>query len=200
MDYTTLQLVKDAMQSKETVQDTVLQSFITRASRYLDTLCTSQPNVVDYFKLEAVTDEILTNGVINFRGDLAVFPHKPVITSVSSLSYRFSLRDGWTSGNTEWVSCEQTMAVFEGGLPSSEKIYVKLSYTGGLAADVPSLPQDFVDLATVMTIRLYKEARSGMGDSVGVAELGKLVYTKAFPIRVLETLNIGNYMRIAPWI
>lgn len=199
MDYTTLTLVKEAMQSTETVQDSVLSSFITRASRYLDKLCTSQNNAANYFATETLTDEMLTNGVIDYRGNLTLFPHKPVINSVSALSYRYSLRDSWQAANTAYISIQQEMVVFEGALSYSEQVYAKISYIGGLGASVTDLPQDLVDLATVMTIRLYKEARSGLGDSIGVAELGELVYTKAFPQRVLEMLNIANYARIAPW-
>jgi hypothetical protein len=201
MDYTTLPLVKEAMQSTETVQDTVLSAFITRASRYLDKLCTSQSNVVDYFKAETITDEILTNGVVDGNGILTVFPHKPVTSSVASLSLRSSLRSSYQEASLDLVLPMQSMVIFEGSLPSGlSPLYVKLTYTGGLGATVADLPADFVDLATIMTVRLYKEARSGLGDSIGVAELGTLTYTKAFPIRVLSQLNIGNYMRTAPWI
>lgn len=199
MDYTTLTLVKEAMQSTETVQDPVLSTFITRASRYLDKLCTSQNNVSNYFATETITDEILTNGVINYRGDLTIFPHKPAVNSVSALSYRYSLRDSWQTANVDWLSLQQEMVVFEGALSYSEQVYAKISYIGGLGATVADLPADLVDVATVMTIRLYKEARSGLGDTIGVAELGELVYTKAFPQRVLEMLNIANYARTAPW-
>jgi hypothetical protein len=199
MDYTTLAHVKAAMDSKETVQDNLLSEFITRASRYIDRICTSQPNVSDYFKLETVTDEVLTNGVIDHRGDLCVFPHKSVTVNVMSLSYRFSLKDSWSVADPALVLPMQEMVLYEGSLPSSTVIYTRMTYNGGLGADVASLPKDFVDLATIMAIRLYKEARTGLGDSIGVAELGMLVYTKAFPQRFLDTLNIGGYMRTAPW-
>lgn len=200
MDYTTVDLVKESMDGKETTQDLVLAKFVTRASRYLDKLCTSQPDVSNYFMLETIANEELTNGVVDYAGNLTVFPHKPVITSVSAIEYRYSLRDSWTAGNAAWVSCQQSMVVFEGSMSPSDRIYTRISYTGGLAAAVADLPPDFVDLATVMTIRLYKEARSGLGDSIGVAELGELIYTKAFPQRVMDMLNTAYYMRTAPWI
>lgn len=200
MDYTTLEKVKASMDSQESVQDLILADFITRASRYIDRLCTSEVDVVDYFKAETITDEILTNGVINSWGDLAVFPHKPITSSVSAFAYRMSLKAPWITGNTSWISCQKSIVVYEGQLDYTDRIYVKLTYTGGLGADVASLPADLVDLATLMTIRLYKEARSGLGDTIGVAELGTMVYTKAFPTRFLQTLNVGNFMRTAPWI
>jgi hypothetical protein len=200
MDYTTLTLVKQAMDSKENTEDAVLSDFIVKASRYLDKLCTSQSNVADYFKREDVVDEVLTNGVVDWAGRLAIFPHKPIINSIASLSYRYSLRDPYIVGDINFVSLEQEMAVFEGNLTYSDRIYTKISYNGGLGATTTDLPGDLIDLATTMTVRLYKEARSGLGDSIGVAELGMLVYTKAFPQRVLEMLNVAMYARIAPWI
>ena len=200
MDYTTLADVKSAMDSKETVADAVLADYITKASRYLDQLCTSQPNVADYFKAETIIDEVLTNGVVDFSGRLTVFPHKPVVTAVTAIAYRYSLRNPWVVGDPTLVQPMQEMVIYEGALTSADMIYTKITYTGGLGATVTDLPKAFVDLATVMTVRLFKEARSGLGDSIGVAELGMMVYTKAFPQRVLDMLNVANYARIAPWI
>lgn len=200
MDYTDLTRVKQAMQSSETEQDSVLSTFITRASRYLDKLCTSQSNANDYFKAEDVVDEILTNGVVDGQGILTLFPHKPIVSSIASLSYKYSLRESYREADLSLTLPLQTMIIYEGAFPSGTFVYAKVSYHGGLGATLADLPEDFIDLATIMTIRLYKEARSGLGDSIGVAELGTLTYTRAFPIRVLSQLNIGNYMRTAPWI
>lgn len=200
MDYTTLELVKQAMKSTETYQDSTLQFYISAASRYIDNLCTSQPNVADYFKLEAITDEVLSNAVVDYMGILTVFPHKPRFASIQSLSYRYSMRSAYQSCDTSWISLEGEMVRWEGNLPSGTAPQVKISYTGGFAATPEALPKSFQDIATTMTIRLFKEARSGLSDAIGVSELGLLVYTKAFPTRVLETLQIGEFMRIAPWI
>ena len=71
--------------------------------------------------------------------------------------------------------------------------------TGAPAVRRRLMEMGITTAATVQAIRLYKEARSGLGDSIGVAELATMVYTKAFPQRVTETLNVGNYARIAPW-
>ena len=49
----------------------------------------------------------------------------------------------------------------------------------------------------MLALRYWKEAHAGMGDSVGVAELGKLVYTKAIPDEVLRIL--GPYSWTVPW-
>jgi hypothetical protein len=200
MDYTDLATVKSYMDAQEIVADTILPGFITTASRDIDRLCTSQPNVVDYFKQEDVVDEVLTNGVIDFAGRLTVFPHKPIINSVSALSYRFSLRDSFITADPLLCSVEQEMVVFEGAVPSSEKVYVKISYNGGLATSTSGLPADLRDITALQAIRLFKEARSQLADQIGVAELGIMVYTKAFPVRVMDTLQVGGYVRMAPWI
>lgn len=199
MDYTTLPLVKAAMDSTESYQDSTLSFYITAASRLLDNLCTSQPGVQDYFKLESISNEELTNAVVDSAGVLTCFPHKPRFTSVESLSYRFSLRNSWQTANPAYIFLDGEMVRWEGSLPSGTTPFVKISYTGGLAATVDALPKSFTDLATMMAVRLFKEARSGYGDSIGVAELGILKYTQAFPIRIVETLQIGEWMRMAPW-
>lgn len=199
MDYTDLTNVKESLDSQIPAADTILPPWITKASRYLDRLCTSQPNVVDYFKLETITNEALTNGKIDGSGRLTLWPHKPVIQSVSALSFRCSLRENWRTADLSLVSVEQEAVVYEGNLFYSDKVYAKVSYTGGLGTVLADLPQDLIDLATVQTVRLYKEARSGLGDAIGIQELGQLVYTKAFASRVLDTLNNG-YMRVVPWI
>lgn len=200
MDYTDIINLKQAMNSNEiTVQDVALYGYITKASRLLDRLCTSQPNVVNYFMTEDVTDEILTNGVIDYAGRLSFWPHKPIINSVTSLSYRFSPRSPWTEADLTLLSLEQETVVYEGSLWPSERPYVKVSYNGGLGTTLAEFPLDFVDVATVMAVRLFKEERAGLSDTIGVAELGRLEYTKAFPQRVMDTLNIGGYIRTAPW-
>jgi hypothetical protein len=200
MDYTDLAKVKSYMDSQESANAAaILPQFISAASRDLDKLCTSQPNVSDYFLQEDVVDEVLTNGVIDWMGRLTVFPHKPIVNSVVSLSYRFQLRDSYVVADTTLISVEQEMVVFEGQLPYSEKCYVKISYNGGLGLTTADLPLDLQDIAAVQAVRLFKEARSQLGDSIGVAELGTMVYTKAFPIRVIDTLQVGGYVRIAPW-
>lgn len=199
MDYTTLERVKSAMGAEETRGDAIISDYITRTSRLLDRLSTSQPNVSNYFMQEDITDEILTNGVINWMGELAFYPHKPVINSISALAYRFSLHDTWRDADPTYVICEEESVTFEGPLPQTQRVFVKVSYNGGLAESVEDLPADLIDIATAQTIRLFKEERSGMSDIVGVVELGTLSYSKAFLQRVTDTLNAGGYARIAPW-
>jgi len=197
MDYTDLARVKSAMDSQETTSDTVLSDYITRASRAIDLLITGMPGVADYFLEEDIIDEVLTNGVVDFAGRLTVWPHKPIISAVTALSYRSSLRDSYKDADINYISTEYESVVYEGSIPYAEKMFVKISYTGGMAEEEDDLPKDLIDLATLMSVRGYKEARSGVGDSIGVAELGTLVYTKAYPVRAVEVIR--HYARLAPW-
>ena len=197
MDYTDTTKVIAAMGSGSPAAPTILAPYVTRASRYLDRLAVGLQNVSDYFKAESIANEVLTNGAIGMHGDLTVYPHKPIVNSVSALAWRFRLSDPYEDADLTRISVEQEAVVYEGALVYSEKVYVKISYNGGLGTNVASLPEDLVDLATLMAIRLYKEERTGLADSIGVAELGTMMYTKAFPVRVIETLQA--YSRIAPW-
>jgi len=120
--------------------------------------------------------------------------------SIQSLSYRFSMRDSWQVADLNWAMSLGEMVQWEGNLPSGTTPLVKISYTGGLAASVDALPKSFTDLATMLVVRFFKEARTGYGDSIGVAELGTLKYTEAFPARLIESINVGEWARMAPWI
>jgi len=201
MDYTSLDEVHYAMQGDDTItgQDTMLSSYITRASRLIDTLCAGVPSVqsVNYFMQEDVANEYLTNGVIG-NGSLTVYPHKSVVNSVASLSFKYHLKDAWTIADLASVSPEGDSVYYEGRLPYQERVYVQISYNGGLATTQPDLPEDFIDLATMIAVRLYKEARGNYTDAIGIAELGTMIYTKAFPARFLEILPM--YQRTTPWM
>ena len=201
MDYTSLDEVHYAMQGDDTItgQDTMLSSYITRASRLIDTLCAGVPSVqsVNYFMQEDVANEYLTNGVIG-NGSLTVYPHKSVVNSVASLSFKYHLKDAWTIADLASVSPEGDSVYYEGRLPYQERVYVQISYNGGLATTQPDLPEDFIDLATMIAVRLYKEARGNYTDAIGIAELGTMIYTKSFPARFLETLPM--YQRTTPWM
>lgn len=200
MDYTTVDRVKSYMDSKEQVIgiDLLLAFFVTVASRQIDKLCTSQNNAIDYFKKEDVVDELLINAYVS-NGILIVYPHKSIVNSVVELSYRIDMRSGWTIADLSIAYADHDSIRFYGNVPFAEPVFVKVSYNGGLATTTAGLPQDLQDLAALEAVRLYKEARSGLGDSIGVAELGTLQYTKAFPTRLLQSLNTFGYARIARW-
>lgn len=198
MDYTTLQRVKDAMDSQETVKDTVLSEYITRASRMIDRYATGiEADSDNYFTQETKTGEVLTNGDIDYAGRLICYPHKPIITSVSQLQYRFSLKDAWQIADINLVIPLHERVVFEGDLDWNEFNYVSIDYTGGLSTTTDGLPLDLIDLATMLAVRFYKEARSGLGDSIGVAELATLTYTKALPLRFQKMME--QYKRVTRW-
>lgn len=199
MDYTTLARVKSYMQGIETAQDTLLSYFVTTASRQIDKFCTSQPNAMDYFKKEDIADEPALNNVYITNGLLTVWPHKSIINTVASINYRYSLRTGWIAADMSLAYVDRDSVQVEGGFPFSDRVYVQVSYNGGLSTDTAGLPEDLQDMTAVETVRLYREARSNLGDSIGVAELGTLQYTKAFPIRLLESLEKFGYVRIASW-
>ena len=74
-------------------------------------------------------------------------------------------------------------------------VRTKMSYIGGYGATLGELPPDLVEAATVLAVRLYREVKSGLTDTIGVAELGMLAYTKAWPVRVTEMLQPWKRVR-----
>ena len=201
MDYTSLDEVHAAMQgdTTTTASDAILSSYITKASRLMDTLATgvTSDQSANYFMQENVVNEFLTNGVVG-NGALTAYPHKSVINSVTSLSFKYHMKDAWTIADAASISPEVDSVYYEGWLPYSERVYVQITYNGGLATAQPNLPQDFIDLATMIAVRLYQEARGNYTDAIGIAELGTMIYTKSFPARFLETLPM--YQRTTPWM
>jgi len=197
VDYTTVALVKSELRVNETTDDTLLATLITAASRAIDRHCTGVASRSDdYFKSETITDELLT-GQVNREGNLLCWPHKPVVTTVSALSYRYSPRESWIEANLDYVELDGGVVTAWMGLTLRKPQRVKISYTGGVAADVDGLPSDFVEAVTVMAGRFYREAEGGLNDSIGVADLGMLFYTKAIPVRVKEMLI--PYKRVVGW-
>jgi hypothetical protein len=78
--------------------------------------------------------------------------------------------------------------------------WVTISYNGGLGTlsdSAYTIPDDLVDVTTLLAIRFYREAESGLTDAIGVAELAQMVYTKAWPTRVIEMLQ--PYKRFVGW-
>jgi hypothetical protein len=200
MDYTTLERVKAALGATETTDDTLLEGLVTAASREFDRRCTgvNRMDAVDYFELEDVADEML-RGFVDKEGRIVCYPRKGQVNSVSSLAYRTSPLEGWVEVDSEAVSIEGATViswVSASGL-RGKPLQILVSYNGGMAADVDELPADLIEAVTVLTARFYREARTGLTDSVGVAEVGVLVYTKAIPVRVLDTLR--RYERVVPW-
>ena len=201
MDYTSLDEVHAAMQGNTTVtaSDTILSGYITKASRLMDMLATGVYDYTsqDYFTNADVVNEYLTNGAIG-GGALTVYPHKSIINSVLELDYKYHLKDAWTVADSASISVEGESVYYEGWIPYQERVYVQISYNGGFASTQTDLPPAFIDLATMIAVRLYQEARGNYSDAIGIAELGTMIYTKSFPARFLETLPM--YQRSAPWM
>ena len=196
MDYTTIANVKAALKIEAAGDDALLSSLVTRASRALDRLITQsdQPDAVNYLEAATVTDERLT-GLVDANTILHCWPHKPLVTAVSAFSYRATPLESWVAVSPDYIEIYgQHLMVYAS---ATGKPFVKVTYAGGLATLAANLPADLVEAATVMAARFYREDEGGLTDAIGVAELGVLVYTKAFPVRVLEMLR--PYMRVIPW-
>ncbi len=200
MDYTTLARVKaEAIKTELTTDDALLALLITSASRAIDKKCTgvSYSDCEDYFKLEAVSNE-LTRGQLSSNGSVLCAPRKPEIVSISAFSYKLVYNEDWITVNADYLEPDGQFARAHLGLSYyPQNVWIKISYTGGLGETVSDLPADLVEIATILCARFYKEAETGLNDTIGVAELATLIYTKAWPIRVLEMLE--PFKRVVGW-
>jgi hypothetical protein len=203
MDYTTAAIVLKAIGGQETTDNDVINSAITAASRDIDRRVTGASGSIgaNYFMLASVVNEQIW-AQVDVEGHVLTWPHKAIVNSVSSFEYRRSPLDGWTAVDSdELVTIDTgpqlTAWVDARSIRSGRNIQARLSYNGGYSLTVNGLPEDLVEVATALAVRLYREKRTGMSDSLGVAELGTLTYTKALPVRVRDVIQ--QYQRIAPW-
>ncbi len=201
MDYTTLERVKQELKISETNDDVLLSAIITSASRAIDRRCTGVADVSahNYFMLEAVTNEKLS-GLVNQDGEIICYPHKPQIDSIQAFSYRKNIVEPEYTLDVSRVSSEGMKVVaypliLPEDCPGSCK--VTISYTGGFSGSTAGLPEDLQEICALLAIRFYREAETGMSDAIGVAEIGQLVYTKAWPQRVVDQLD--TYIRRQGW-
>ena len=189
-DYTSLSNVKLALGSNQTADDQLLSALITQASRAIDRYCAGVAASDNYFARASLTDVFLF-GLVSSDGRLLCCPMKPVVESVSALAYRAAPHDAWHELDAADVEINGYLVSAYGILSSVKRVQVKMSFIGGF----DPLPDDLVNTATLLSVRFYREVKSGLGDSIGVAELGTLTYTKAFPVRVIEMLK--PYKRVA---
>lgn len=182
-DYTSLTSVKLALGSNQTTDDTLLSALITQASRTIDRYCVGVVGCDNYFARETLTD-VLMAGVVSRDGMLLCYPRKAVVESVSALAYRSSSQETWQEIDPARVEIGG-YRVSAAGVDAVGMVRVKISFIGGFSL----LPDDLVNAATLLAVRFYREVKSGLGDSIGVAELGTLTYTKALPVRVIEMLK-----------
>lgn len=183
MDYTTLANVKAALGATTTADDALLAVLITEASRAIDRHCAQAVNSDNYFASQTLTDQV-QRGLVSADGYLYCWPLKPLVIGVSALAYRLNPKTNWIDIDASLVEIYgYTVKTYTGGWRGN--VPVKITYTGGFT----TLPADLVNIATLLAVRFYREIKSGLTDSIGVAELGTLQYTKALPARMVEMLK-----------
>lgn len=195
MDYTTLALVHQSLQSTETGDDPRISVKITEASRVIDqTLLFAPPN---YYELDDIVLEPL-RGIIGKAGEINCWPGKFTVNSITYFQYRATPIDNWISVDPARIAIDGRQLKAYDDLLTRGKVYVQVSYRGGVATEtfvgpvgtINNLPQYVTDAATLLTIRMLREEETGVSDVVGVAALtGEVVYTKALPQRVIEMLR-----------
>jgi len=205
MDYTDIATVKSYIQSTSgstSPVESLLTTVITAASRAIDRHCTGVPDAIDYFKYESITNEHL-EGQVDNNGNILCYPHKPIVDAVTAFSY-YSYTGGPASGSyavlpASIVADGPAVLVYPTtmALTPPTKVRITISYSGGSGSSLTALPADLVDAATVLAVRFYREAETGMSDAIGIAELGTMTYTKAWPVRVTEDLQ--PFKRIVGW-
>jgi hypothetical protein len=218
MDYTTVERVKQEIHATLSYDDALLGKLVTAASRAFDRKCTGVPDAVDYFKLETVVGEVL-KGQVDWQGsNILCYPHKPIITSVTAFSFSERIIDTVTvvdvlrieadgpqvrvypttfgAGHIAYYPSARwgTYPIGGGGI---SKVRITMSYIGGLGATTADLPEDLQEMVAILAARFYREAETGLTDQMGVAELGIMAYTKAWPIRVVD--QMGPYIRRVGW-
>ena len=201
MDYTTLARVKSEAGIQEATDDTLLASLITSASRWLDRELTGVGVGSDnYLLAETITNEY-TFGQVDADGNIQAWLHKPIVTSVTAFAWRTDPSSSWMSVDvsTNLQIDGYRVIAYNAALANRVrgKVLVRATYVGGLATAVASLPGDLLEDATVMTVRIYRENKTGLTDSMGVAELGTATYTKAVPVRLSQWIQ--SYKRVVPW-
>lgn len=199
MDYTSFEQVKLEIGAHENVDDSKLATYVTAASRSVDRYCTgAQDSAGDnYFAISTLTDEVLT-GWADSDSYVSTYLHKPTISGVTALSWRVTPRDSWTAVASTDIVTDGSPLV-RGYAPGYVigRVFLKVTYSGGLAATVAALPSDFVENVAVIAARFYREGEAGVSDVIGVGDLGQLMYRKALPNRVY--LFLAAYVRRIPW-
>ena len=199
MDYTTVAQVKSALRVQETADDLYLGQLVTEASRALDRICARSIDATNFFELEDITDEELI-GQVNQYGHILCWPHKPKITAVTSLTYRFNPLEEYLTVDPSRLTINKLREVEAWTFLSAGRrgdVRVKVSYTGGFSASPGSLPADLTNLAALLTARFYRESESGLSDVIGLADMTTVNYTKALPQRL--ALMIRPFVRTIPW-
>ncbi len=191
MDYTTLGNAKSILDAIGTSDDVLLARMITEASRAADRHCAGFVNYSDnYFQIETITDDS-RKGLLDRDGNILVYARKPLVSSVSGFSYRYNPLSPWLDVPLSQITFDGYVIKAWIGLLASTRgrIETKVSYAGGLASSISGLPNDIINAVDLLSVRMYRESKTGVTDSIGVAELGTLQYTKALPVRFVELLS-----------
>lgn len=216
IDYTTtaavLQAIKSQIAENINPDAALIGGLVTAVSRDVDHYLTGVPygnNSPDgYLQLQDVASERCF-GRIDNHGKLHIWPHKPVITAVSAISYQWQPRDTPTTVDLLDVLLRggkveaflQQLAVpgssWRGPAQAPAEVQVTISYTGGLSATVANLPADLQLAVRDLVIRTYREERAGIADAIGVGDLGVMTYTKQMPVRIARQLQ--PYKRLVGW-
>jgi len=186
MDYTTVARVKLALGASEETDDSLLGSIVVSVSRAMDRMLSGRADCSNYLQSESKTETL--RGRVDKDGRILCHPLKPRISSVASFAYRATPLDGWQSVDVNRLSISGYAVTAFTSLTGRDPQFVQITYTGGLAAAVADLPADILDAADILAVRFYREIKSGLGDAIGLAETGEMIYTKAWPVRVLEML------------
>ena len=189
--YTTINNVKAQIDAHETTDDALLEQFITDASRTIDRYCAGALGSDNYFVQETVTDRIMY-GTVDHDRVLWVWPLKPIVSDVSHIAYQYNPSGTWISIPANYVRIDGYAVSVPGMSCPAGKLRVKMTYTGGYA----TIPDDIANACALLAIRFYREVKSGLTDSIGVAELGTLQYTLAIPKRV--QFMLAPYRRVTP--
>jgi len=209
MDYCTLARVKASLRISETGDDTLLESYITRASRMVDRHCVGHPDSADYFEYESVADEILSaarNPLIESGGRLICYPHKPLVHAVSALAYRFDVSASWTAVDTDYITHSGYKVVAWINLRNYRgdpyhPLQVQVSYTGGYdAVDEGSpthpFPADLEHVAERLTAWLYRQ-RDAPFSRAGNTFTGEYEVPVSLPVDVAA--DLAHFERLMAW-
>jgi hypothetical protein len=201
MDYTDLTSVKLEAGITVADDDTQISSIITAASRWLDRELSGKagPDSDNYLLTETKTLEALY-GQVDKDGNIVVWVHKPVVASVAAMSWRPDTYTGWVQVDTNHVTIDgyKVTADYAALMNGNRgKVQVQMTYTGGICTTLSDLPKDVIEDVTLIAIRIYRENKTGVTDSMGVAELGTATYTKAIPVRLQDWIK--SYKRVVPW-
>lgn len=186
MDYTTVARVKLALDAQQTTDDTLLASIIASVSRAMDRMLSGRADCSNYLQSESKTETL--RGRVDKDGRILCHPLKPRISSISSFAYRATPLGSWHPVDVDRLTISGYVVTAFTSLTGRDPQFVQISYAGGLAATTADLPADILDAADILAVRFYREIKSGLGDTIGLSETGEMIYTKAWPVRVLEML------------